>query len=152
MFISAKNSEGTWCVLVCTVHLHLCKHVCMVFAHVYVWVLCMFLYWSPPCCCSQGLSVNQELTSGLDCLANELPGSACFCLPTACVMEACLHACLLQGCWDPNSGSRVCTGSIWLTGPCLCPWCWIFFFNSSLGDGCKGILESNNPFYTDCLF
>lgn len=27
-----------------------------------------------------------------------------------------------------------------------------FFLNSSLGDGCKGILESNNPFYTDCLF
>lgn len=25
-------------------------------------------------------------------------------------------------------------------------------FNSSLGDGCKGISEPNNPFCTDCLF
>lgn len=79
------------------VHMHLCKHVCAVFAHVYVWVLicsCTALYLVV---CSQGLSVNQELTSGLDCLANELSGSACFCLPSACVLEACLHDCLLQG-------------------------------------------------------
>lgn len=60
-----------------------CAHVCAVFAHVYVWVLvgsCTALYLVV---CSQGLSVNQELTSGLDCLANELSGSACFCLPSA---------------------------------------------------------------------
>lgn len=126
------------------VHMHLCKHVCAVFARVYVWVLVCSCTSLLLVVCSQGLSVNQGLTSGLDCLANDLPGSACFCLPTACVMEACLHDCLLQGCWDPNSGSRVCTGSILLTGPCL--------FNSSLGDGCKGISEPNNPFYTDCLF
>jgi hypothetical protein len=97
--------------------------------------------------------MKQRLADGLDWLVNELLGSTCVYLFSACVIEACPHPAFYKSDRDSNQTLHVCTVNTSLTEPFPWPlipiYIYIFFKKSLIGDllpRCKEISEIDNPF------